>query len=168
MGNILFGRRVCEDSTDESAINLSDSCVEKLIKPPEEREDVQCKPSDERIEDDKWMKKLQCLDRTHSEENGITMENVEQLFETVEKKIGDKLQHADCPTDELIDCLKAHKTCIIKCSTYMNNFIECIDTARVEAIKRSFANDEQQHECHKIPREKPCQNSLDEEEQEKN
>ncbi|XP_072386696.1 uncharacterized protein [Diabrotica undecimpunctata] len=165
MGNILFGRRACDHPTDESAISLSDSCVEKLIKPPEEREDVICKPSDERIEDDKWMRKLRCIDRTHSEENGITLENMEQLFDTVEKKIGEKLEQADCPTDELIECLKTHKTCIIKCSTYMNNFIDCVDTARIEAIKKSFLKEEE-NECHKIPSEKTCQISLDEEEEE--
>ncbi|XP_057670992.1 uncharacterized protein LOC130902743 [Diorhabda carinulata] len=136
MGNVLFGQR-CDHPSDESIINLSDSCVDKLLKPPEERENVICKPTNIRIEDDKWMKKLRCKDELHSKSKGITLEDIEKLLITIEGKIGE-IRHPNCSTEDLIACLKQNSRCIAKCEKYMNQFIDCIDTARIEAIKKSM------------------------------
>lgn len=136
MGN-FFDCPKCEaTSKTESIISISDNCINRLTddgskkKPKSEKEDLL-------QTDDQWIKHLKCLDDIHSLNNELTIAATEKLLEQVEKQIG-FVRPQICSPEKIIACLNKHLNCPIKCKKYINEFIDCINKARIEIIQEKI------------------------------
>uniref|UniRef100_A0AAR5PKY8 Uncharacterized protein n=1 Tax=Dendroctonus ponderosae TaxID=77166 RepID=A0AAR5PKY8_DENPD len=90
MGNILFPCRT-DKNTSENVINLSQSCMERLIRKEKEVEkkypEVQELQIPENLSEKEWMMKLKCLDDAHSNTYGLTVQAFYKLIDKVESQI---------------------------------------------------------------------------------
>ncbi|KAJ8916763.1 hypothetical protein NQ315_013968 [Exocentrus adspersus] len=82
MGNILSSDT---DDKNESVINLSDNCVNRVTK--EEKKCASSTP--DKLADGEWVKKLKCMDDIHSQENGLTYQCLLDLIKRVEVQLHD-------------------------------------------------------------------------------
>ncbi|KAJ8961182.1 hypothetical protein NQ318_008864 [Aromia moschata] len=113
---------------------MSDNCVAKLTKGEKQKLCGKIPSKSSKLKDDEWMKKLKCLDDIHSHENGLTQQALECLMCKVEMQL-EPVQKVACPTERLLLCLTTQENCAIKCKQLMEEFIDCIDTYRINAIK---------------------------------
>ncbi|ENN76289.1 hypothetical protein YQE_07252, partial [Dendroctonus ponderosae] len=137
MGNILFPCRT-DKNTSENVINLSQSCMERLIRKEKEVEkkypEVQELQIPENLSEKEWMMKLKCLDDAHSNTYGLTVQAFYKLIDKVESQI-EPVRPGICDPDKIIECLKKNSCCTIRCRSEMEKYIDCVDTFRINIIK---------------------------------
>lgn len=134
MGNISAS----DLNKNESAINISDSCIHKLSN-QKTKDSKKSKPVNlPSMTDDQWKAYLNKLDETHTEENKLTVSRAEHLMDHVEIQI-DTQNEQSCSAEKLISCLTKNRTCTIRCKQYVDEFLDCINKSRVDIIKENFA-----------------------------
>ncbi|KAL1491271.1 hypothetical protein ABEB36_011891 [Hypothenemus hampei] len=133
MGNVFGPCR--NEKKSESVINLSESCVERL-----KREESDKKPPGaelnipENLSEKEWMIKLKCLDDAHSNTFGLTIPNFHKLADQVQSQI-EQIKIVYCDSNAISQCLQKNSCCSIKCKPEMDQYIDCIDAARIGIIK---------------------------------
>ncbi|KAG5888647.1 hypothetical protein JTB14_021272 [Gonioctena quinquepunctata] len=164
MGNILFYDIFARENnaeSGESIINLSENCISMLIKGVSNdlpnnggancSENFQMGPITDStpsegvhqaIEDDKMMKRMKVMDDVHSNKNGLTIPQVNDLLDTVESQV-EKIRPQVCSTYLLLMCLNRNENCMIKCKKLIDEFIDCVDKSRIEIVKEKVVAENQ-------------------------
>ncbi|XP_060518527.1 uncharacterized protein LOC132697220 [Cylas formicarius] len=140
MGNAASsGNDDSSKTQNESIINLSDHCLEKLTNENKEVSDTSDDKQSalESPSDGEWMLKLKGLDQTHSNTNGITVEKIYKMIESIYQEL-EEMRPVICSADEVIYCLKKHPQKMIMCKATMDAYIDCIDTHRINIIKEQI------------------------------
>lgn len=141
MGNLLAPAECQPAAKNESVISISDNCIDRLIQ--DDVKDKSQSKGEKLLTDEQWMMDLKYKDDIHSINNDLTIFAIEKLMDNIEKRIG-IIRTNICSTDRVIACFQKHSTCSINCKRYVDEFIDCINKARIEIIKQKI---EEENEC---------------------
>lgn len=147
MGSFLDCPKYENESKNESEINISNTCIERLTRKNGKFEKP---PIKEDLTDDEWISHLKCLDDIHTFNNGLTIQETEELMESVEQSMG-AIRSNVCSADKVIACLKKYPNCSIKCKHNVDEFMDCIKKSRIEIIKEKV---EEENRCRQLEEEK--------------
>ncbi|CAL7937347.1 unnamed protein product [Xylocopa violacea] len=144
MGSGQSTRKLTIDNEEESLIELSESVAERITQQMNKANAVdvneQQKEQELHNQNNYWQKRLENLEQKHSRINDIIdaeyKKAAEQLYSNAKKTVNiqDTIQPCQSSSGKVLKCYQDHPKEILKCSTLVEEFSNCVDQRRARVI----------------------------------